>query len=110
MPFIIIFLILLIFGVAYISMIMPRATEQPELDKILSDYAHRGLHGDGIPENSLPAFARASERGYGIELDVQLSADGEVMVFHDYTLGRMTGCEKKLCELTAEELKKLFSQ
>ena len=55
--------------------------------KLLCDYAHRGLHGEGVPENSLSAFARAAEAGYGIELDVQLSRDGTVMVFHDYTLG-----------------------
>ena len=49
-------------------------------------YAHRGLYGGEIPENSLPAFRRAAERGVAIELDVQLSADGEVFVFHDYNL------------------------
>ena len=76
-------------------------------EKLLCEYAHRGLHGDGVPENSLEAFELACKSGYGIELDVQLSRDGEVMVFHDYTLIRMTGCDKKLCELDAEELKKL---
>lgn len=79
-----------------------------ENDKeLFTDYAHRGLHGDGIPENSLAAFAKAVENGHGLELDVQLSADGKVMVFHDDTLKRMTGCDKMLCELTAEELRKL---
>ena len=75
---------------------------------LLCDYAHRGLHGGGIPENSLAAFERACKSGYGIELDVQLSRDGVVMVFHDYTLVRMTGCDKKLCELDADELCSLF--
>ena len=75
---------------------------------LLCDYVHRGLHSKEIPENSLAAFEKACEAGYGIELDVQLSRDGTVMVFHDYTLVRMTGCDKKLCELDAEELSSLF--
>ena len=55
--------------------------------------AHRGLH-DGnrtIPENSLPAFARAVEKGRAIELDVHLTADNQLVVFHDEQLKRMTG-------------------
>ena len=76
----------------------------PQNKKLLCDYAHRGLHGNGIPENSLAAFELACQDGYGIELDVQLSRDGKVMVFHDYTLNRMTGCDKKLCELDASDL------
>ena len=70
-------------------------------------YAHRGLWGGEIPENSLAAFALAAEKGYAIELDVQLSADGEVMVFHDYTLDRMCGVQGKLSERTAAELSTL---
>ena len=54
------------------------------------DYAHRGLHGDGIPENSSSAFADAMARGLGIELDVQRSGDGRAMVFHDWELDRLT--------------------
>lgn len=71
------------------------------------EYAHRGLHTDGIPENSLAAFRSALEQGMGIEFDIQLSKDGKVMVFHDYNLKRMTGIDKKLCELDCAELKKL---
>jgi glycerophosphoryl diester phosphodiesterase len=60
--------------------------------------AHRGLHdiAPGVtdaPENSLPAFAAAIARGYAIELDVHLLADGHVLVFHDHELARMTGVE-----------------
>jgi len=54
-------------------------------------FAHRGLHGVGSPENSPAAFAAAIERGFGIECDIQLSADGEAMVFHDWELDRLTG-------------------
>ena len=57
--------------------------------------AHRGLHDGaekgGQPENSLAAFQAAVAAGYGIELDVQTSADGRAMVFHDPQLDRMTG-------------------
>ena len=100
----IVFLVLLILAVVYVSMIMPRATEQPDMSKVLTDYAHRGLHGKEAPENSLKAFGLACEAGFGIELDVQLSRDGEVMVFHDYSLLRMTGCDRMLSELDAAEL------
>lgn len=54
------------------------------------DFAHRGLHGGGIPENSRSAFARAIAQGHGIELDVQRSSDGQPVVFHDDTLDRLT--------------------
>jgi len=68
--------------------------------------AHRGLHdaGAGIPENSLPAFRRAAEQGYGIEMDVQMTADGKLVVFHDRTLERMCGADLVLTKLTYEEL------
>ena len=54
-------------------------------------YAHRGLHGGGLIENSPGAFAAAIARGLGIECDVQRSRDGEAMVFHDWELDRLTG-------------------
>ena len=55
--------------------------------------AHRGLHDvtDGRPENSRAGIRAAMAAGYGVEIDVQLSADGAAMVFHDYDLGRLTG-------------------
>ena len=72
--------------------------------------AHRGLHSgkDGVvPENSLAAFAAACENGYGIELDVQLSADGQVVVFHDDNLKRVCGVNKPVCALSLKELQSL---
>ena len=54
------------------------------------DYAHRGLHGSGVPENSPGAFERALARGLGMELDVQRSSDGQAVVFHDDELDRLT--------------------
>ena len=53
--------------------------------------AHRGLHDEQSPENSLSAFEKAIENGYVIELDVQQISDGTVIVFHDATLSRLTG-------------------
>lgn len=70
-------------------------------------YAHRGLWGDGCPENSLSAHRRAADAGYAIELDVRLSLDGEAVVFHDDTLYRMTKRAGRVDELSAEELSKI---
>ena len=70
--------------------------------------AHRGLWSpDGAPENSLGAFQAACAAGYGIELDVQLSADGEAMVFHDDKLERMTGAPGLVRDRSAEALGEL---
>ena len=91
----------------YLFVLVRPAAKMPSDERLLCDYAHRGLHGNGVPENSLEAFRLAVEGGYGIELDIQLSKDREVMVFHDYTLSRMTGREGKLSEFTADELSKL---
>lgn len=99
----------LLFLLYILVFVRPRA-KKPQSTSLLCDYAHRGLHdgnkGD-TPENSLLAFKKAVDAGYGIELDVQLSRDGVVMVFHDYTLTRMTGIEGKICELDASELQAL---
>lgn len=67
-------------------------------------FAHRGLHGSGRIENSRAAFAAAIAAGRGIELDVQASADGEAMVFHDAELDRLTGARGPLAERMAAQL------
>ena len=66
-------------------------------------FAHRGLHsGDGeVPENSIAAFVLAAANGYGAELDVNLDRDGNVVVFHDDTLDRMTGVSGRLNDTPA---------
>lgn len=69
-------------------------------------YAHRGLH-DGnheVPENSLNAFRRAVEAGYGMELDVQLTKDGRLVVHHDGNLKRVCGVDRSIRDMTYEEL------
>jgi glycerophosphoryl diester phosphodiesterase len=71
--------------------------------------AHRGLHdaAAGIVENTPSAFAAAIAAGYAIECDIQISADGEAMVFHDQTLERLTEGSGRLDTMPAAELKRL---
>ncbi len=69
--------------------------------------AHRGLHSDTVPENSLKAFKMAIDGGYMIENDIRLTKDGQVVVFHDDNLLRMCGVDKRVDELTLGELKEL---
>lgn len=73
------------------------------------DYAHRGLYDNehGIPENSMAAFRRAVDKGYGIELDVHLTADNQLVVFHDDTLTRMSGMNKKISSFLYSDLMQL---
>lgn len=73
------------------------------------NFAHRGLHSRDrtVPENSMEAFRLAARAGYGMELDVQLSRDGQVVVFHDDTLGRVCGVDARVEELSCEELSRL---
>ena len=68
-------------------------------------YAHRGLHGSGIPENSMAAFRLALEKGYGIELDIHLMQDGKLAVIHDASLKRTADADVQIEDLTAEDLK-----
>ena len=100
-------LLAVILFVLYIYMIMPRIFGRPDQSAFRGAlFAHRGFFdtGKGIPENSMPAFRRAVAAGYCIELDVQLSKDGIPVVFHDFTLKRMTGRPGRVCDYTAEEL------
>lgn len=91
----------------YLFLLMSR-TRRPEAAALMrTPFAHRGLHDEKIPENSLAAFRAAVAAGVGIELDVQLSADGVLMVFHDETLVRMTGKEGKVSDYTCAALKEI---
>jgi len=71
-------------------------------------FAHRGLHGPGIVENSRAAFAAAIATGHGIELDVQASRDGEAMVIHDHALDRLTHAAGAVAERTSAELRTIM--
>lgn len=69
--------------------------------------AHRGIHDNiKIPENSLKAFEIAINKNIPIELDIHLTKDNELIVFHDDNLKRMTNIEKNIEELTTDEIKK----
>ncbi len=70
-------------------------------------YAHRGLHGDGICENSMRAFERAVKKGYGIELDVRLTRDRALIVFHDDTAERLCGVEERICDMPLSRVQNL---
>jgi glycerophosphoryl diester phosphodiesterase len=70
-------------------------------------YAHRGLHGAGRVENSRAAFRAAIDAGFGIELDVQMSHDGEAFVFHDAVLDRLTHDTGPVSERRAAELSEI---
>lgn len=86
-----------------------RASRQKKAPFLGRNFAHRGLHkaDKSVPENSLAAFRAAVAEGYGMELDVRLSRDGRVVVFHDNTLVRICGVDARVDELTYEELREL---
>lgn len=94
----------------YLLAIMPRMVNRPDTGLFRKRYfAHRGLHDDGkeAPENSMKAFRRAVEAGYGMELDVHVTRDGVPVIFHDFELDRMCGAEGKIEDCTYGELQKL---
>ena len=66
-------------------------------------YAHRGYHNTEYPENTLPAFTRAVENGFGAELDVHLTKDGKLVVFHDDDLKRVCGADLRTSDLNAAD-------
>ena len=87
---------------------MSPSSRQSELTRLIAKpFAHRGLHGAGIVENSRAAFEAAIAAGHGIELDVQASADGQAMVFHDYKLERLAGRDGLVVAMKAAELQRL---
>lgn len=97
----------------YLFLLAPGRTG-PELRKRAEflfgqPYAHRGLHNKErtVPENSPAAFRAARDAGYGMELDLNLTRDGQVVVFHDADLERVCGVHGKIEEMTYEELKPL---
>ena len=98
---------LLVAFVLYLFMIMPRVANRPSREPFKGVlYAHRGLFDNesDAPENSMAAFRKAVDGGYGIECDVQLTKDGIPVVFHDFTLERVTGAKGKVIDYTYEKL------
>ena len=95
---------------AYAFLVAPRMINKPDVSVLKGvHYAHRGLHDNhsDAPENSMKAFKKAVDAGYGIEMDIQLTKDKIPVVFHDETLNRMCGVKGKVWEFTFEELQKL---
>lgn len=106
----IIAIILLVLVVLFAFLIAPRTFKKPDLSAFEGAYiAHRGYFDNesDAPENSLPSFELAAEKGLAIELDIQLSSDGVPMVFHDADLDRVCGVEGKIWDFTAAELKEM---
>lgn len=103
-----ILLILLLLLLLYLFLIAPRMFHRPDRTPFYNHhYAHRGLFDNNseAPENSLAAFKKAVDAGYGIELDLQLSKDKKLVVFHDATLKRMCGVDGNVWDYTLKELK-----
>lgn len=99
--------IILILVIFYLLAIMPRMIGRPDFAPFRGRlYAHRGLHDNATeaPENSMRAFSKAIEAGYGIEFDVQLTKDEQLVVVHDFDLKRICGADVKIRDLTYEEL------
>ena len=103
-------ILLIILLVLYLFLAAPRMIGRADRSPFMGYpyYAHRGLFDNDseAPENSLAAFKKAVDAGYGIEMDVQLTKDDQLVVFHDASLKRMCGIDGKVWEYTLEELQK----
>ena len=99
-------ILLLLLLCLYLLLLVPRRGHSGWDTLAAFRYAHRGLHdkAQGIPENSIAAFRRAVDHGFGAELDIHLLKDGSLAVFHDSSLQRICGVEGNIEDLTAEDL------
>lgn len=94
----------------YLFVTMPSLRRHSVLIRILGKrYGHRGLYSvqEGAPENTLAAFRRCTENGFGFEFDVRLTADKKLMIMHDDSTLRMTGKDVKISRTRSDELEKL---
>lgn len=101
--------IIIVVVLLYMLAIMPRVFHCPDTSLFKKIYfAHRGLHDNATdaPENSMAAFRKAVEAGFGMELDVHVTKDGVPVIFHDFTLERICGDKAKIEECTYEELQR----
>ena len=106
MPYLILTLLILLLIVVSLFLVRPnRRRDTRKFEK--RPFAHRGYFDNehGIPENSLAAFHRARAHGYGVEPDVQLTNDGEVVVFHDDDLKRMCGSDGHVYDYSLARLR-----
>lgn len=104
------FIIILL--VLYLVLTAPRMMHRADWSVFVEKryFAHRGLFNNESesPENSMASFRKAVEAGYGIEMDVQLTKDDHLVVFHDATLKRMCGVEGNVWDYTLEELQRFY--
>lgn len=100
-------------SLAYLALIFltsPAGRVHPDREVLKGTYiAHRGLHNakEAIPENSLLSFQKAIEKNLPIEIDIHLTKDGQIVVFHDENTERMCGVNGKIEEMTLDEIKNL---
>lgn len=93
----------------YLYLIAPRLSKRSGMSQFREKvFAHRGISGGSVRENSLEAFENAASNGYGIELDVRLSSDGQAIVYHDPTLARLFGENTPVSSLSAEMLQRTY--
>jgi glycerophosphoryl diester phosphodiesterase len=107
---IVLIILLIVCAGVYLLMTAPGRVDKKNYAWLAeADFAHRGLYtaDQKIPENSLEAFSKAALEGYGIELDVELTKDDALVVFHDDSLERMTGRSKLLWNSGLHELENL---
>ena len=109
MPLIIILSIIVLLLV-FLFLIFPSPRRHKDREVLNGLYiAHRGLHNidKGIPENSINAFKAAIGENFAIEIDIHLTKDNKVVVFHDDTALRMCSVDKNICDMSLEEIKRL---
>lgn len=98
---------ILALSVVFLALIEPKKSEKSQYMRFAArNYAHRGLYekDQSVPENSLAAFSLAVEAGYGIELDIRLTRDGKMVVFHDSDLKRACSSDITVENSSYEEL------
>ncbi len=99
--------VLCVLFLGYVFLCLPHLPRRP-MDPLMGwDYAHRGLWNRELPENSLAAFRNAVAHGFGMEMDVHLTADEQLVVFHDDDLQRMCGDSRRISACTLAELQQL---
>jgi len=105
------FIVFAIFLIVFLFMVFPSLRRHDDRMLFKGEFiAHRGFHNKeaGIPENSIAAFSEAIARGFAVETDIHLTADGEIVAFHDNTLKRMCGKELNIEEMTLAEIKECY--
>lgn len=105
---IILLIVILLLAALWLWLIAPPLWKRPDFAAFKRfDYAHRGLHNleNGVPENSMKGFALAELAGYGMEFDLQLTKDKQVVVHHDHSILRSCGEDRKISEMTYAQLK-----